>query len=200
MRYSKDHRRQTHIKITETAAIKFRENGIDGTGVAKLMQSLGLTHGGFYAHFSSKDALIEESVDLAFDQTLRSLRKYAEEAEAGCRLARLVDAYVSSVHRDEPGLGCFAAAIASELGRQSEGVRGRVAKRLSDFTSLLVDIARQDGNEVNAQALLAMMVGSLALSRIPMHPSTSQAYLDAARTALPKLSTPVANSEDPRLR
>src|SRR5262245_60837149 len=112
MRYPKDHKQKTHAQIAEAASAQFREHGIDGTGVASLMQSLGLTHGGFYAHFASKDALITEAVDVAFDQTLEGLRAYAQAGEPGQHLARLVAAYTSTAHRDARGQGCFAAALA----------------------------------------------------------------------------------------
>lgn len=190
MRYSKDHRQQTHLKVTQAAATQFRENGIAGVGVASLMKSLGLTHGGFYAHFESKDALIEEAVDAAFDHTLNELKAYAEGA-AGDQLERLVGTYLSSVHRDDPGMGCFAAAVAGELGRQSTGVRLKVVGRLNEFLTLLNEAARKDGCSVNSEALLSMMVGAIVLSRISQDLKSSESFLDAAKNALPSLAKAV---------
>ncbi|MBN8752805.1 MULTISPECIES: TetR/AcrR family transcriptional regulator [Variovorax] len=188
MRYSKEHKQKTHAQITEAASLRFREQGIDGIGVAGLMQSLGLTHGGFYAHFESKDALVAEAVDAAFDQTLQSLRAYAVAAEPGQHLARLFAAYTSDTHRDSPGQGCMAAALASELRRQTDAVRGKAARRLDDLLGLIEDMARDDGVNVSAPAVLALMVGAVSLSRVFVDAEGGQAYLDAARQMLPMMS------------
>lgn len=189
MRYSKEHKQKTHAQITGAASQRFREQGIDGIGVANLMQSLGLTHGGFYAHFESKDALVAEAVDAAFDQTLQSLRDYAVGGEPGQRLARLLAAYTSDAHRDSPGQGCMAAALASELRRQTDAVRTTAARRLRDLLGLIDEMARDDGVSVSAPAVLALMVGAVSLSRISTDATGGQAYLDAARQLLPTMST-----------
>ena len=189
MRYSKEHKQKTHAQITEAASARFREQGIDGIGVAGLMQSLGLTHGGFYAHFESKDALVAESVDTAFDQTLQSLRAYAEAGEPGQHLARLVAAYTSTTHRDSPAQGCMAAALSSELRRQTGAVREAAARRLDDLLALIDDMARDDGLQVPAPAVLALMVGAVSLSRISTDAAHGEPYLDAAKAVLPLIGT-----------
>jgi TetR/AcrR family transcriptional repressor of nem operon len=190
MRYSKEHKQKTHIQITEAASSRFRERGIDGIGVAGLMQSLGLTHGGFYAHFESKDALVAEAVDSAFDQTIQGLRAYAEAAERGQHLARLVAAYISAGHRDSPGQGCMAAALSSELRRQSDAVREVTSRRLDDLLALIDEMARNDGLQVSAPAALALMVGAVSLSRIPKDAARAESYLDAARLLMSQVATP----------
>jgi TetR/AcrR family transcriptional repressor of nem operon len=187
MRYSKEHRANTHAKIVTAAATHFREKGIEGVGVASLMQTLGLTHGGFYAHFESKECLTEEALNTAFDQTLKRFKDYASQAIPGHKLRRLVDIYLSNEHRNDPGLGCFAAANASEITRQSEKIRQSVSKRLADFLDLIEDLANQDNINVDSRALLSMMTGGLLLSRIMTDDRHASEFLQATSNAINQL-------------
>src|SRR3984885_5824317 len=103
MRYSKEHKLQTHAKIVKRASVKLREKGAHGIGVADLMKEAGLTHGGFYAHFNSREALLIEAFSYAMDRSMAHWRKAAEQTPAEKRLESTVDSYLTSVHRDDPG-------------------------------------------------------------------------------------------------
>src|SRR5688572_17273145 len=117
MRYSDTHKDETHQRIVKTAAKAFRKHGINGIGLVPLMKETGLTHGGFYAHFKSKDALVGEAIDAAFDQTIKRLRRAAEAAPQKTRRRAIIDEYISEAHRDDPSVGCAAAAFGTETAR-----------------------------------------------------------------------------------
>src|ERR1700730_449105 len=106
MRYSREHKLETHARIVKKASARLREKGAHGIGVADLMQEAGLTHGGFYAHFDSREALVIEAFAYAMDRSREHWRKLAEQTSPEKRLGAIVDSYLTSVHRDDPGQGC----------------------------------------------------------------------------------------------
>src|ERR1700754_3540817 len=106
MRYSKEHKQETHARIVKKASVRLRERGAHGIGVADLMKEVGLTHGGFHAHFDSREALLIEAFGYAMDRDNERWRKLAEETPPEKRLATIVDSYLSTTHRDDPGRGC----------------------------------------------------------------------------------------------
>ena len=110
MRYSKEHKFQTHARIVKRASVKLREKGAHGIGVADLMKEAGLTHGGFYAHFDSRDALMIEAFTHAMDRSTEHWRKQSEGTPAEKRLSAIVNGYLSAEHRDNPGQGCAVPA------------------------------------------------------------------------------------------
>lgn len=192
MRYPKDHRAETQARIVRTASSRFRGEGIGAVGVASLMQSAGLTHGGFYAHFAAKDELVAVALAEALDDTLGQLRAQAEAQPAGQRLWTLIEAYVSPLHRDHPSAGCVLSALLGELPRQPDAVRQAMAGKLQTFVTVLDDLARADGLEVEGHAVLALMAGAVALSRLPCDANASQAFLDGAKTLLRRSLAPRA--------
>ena len=103
MRYSKEHKQETHARIVRKASVRLREKGAHGIGVADLMKEAGLTHGGFYAHFDSRDALVIEAFNYAMDRSTERWRKLAEQTPPEKRLAAIVESYLTTVHRDDPG-------------------------------------------------------------------------------------------------
>ena len=103
MRYSKEHKQETHARIVRKASVRLREKGAHGIGVADLMKEAGLTHGGFYAHFDSRDALVIEAFGYAMDRSMEHWRKTAAETLPERRLATIVDSYLTTLHRDEIG-------------------------------------------------------------------------------------------------
>src|SRR5215472_9293873 len=100
MRYSKEHKFQTHARIVKRASIKLREKGAHGIGVADLMKEAGLTHGGFYAHFDSRDALVVEAFTHAMDRSTERWRKLLSETAPEKRLSIMVENYLTRAHRD----------------------------------------------------------------------------------------------------
>src|SRR5579871_4667915 len=106
MRYSREHKQETHARIVRKASVRLREKGAHGIGVADLMKEAGLTHGGFYAHFDSRDALVIEAVTHAMDRSTERWRKLSEETPPDRRLSKIVNSYLAPDHRDNPGQGC----------------------------------------------------------------------------------------------
>src|SRR5687768_14370669 len=128
MRYEKGHRDATRKRIIAVAAQQLRKDGVGASGVAGLMASAGLTHGGFYSHFPSKDALIEEAVGEAIEQFKSSIRNVAESNED--KFEAVVRSYLSEYHRDNPETGCVAGALAPEIARHSPAVRAMFTKSI----------------------------------------------------------------------
>src|SRR5690606_11646725 len=117
MRYAQDHKAQTHQRILHEAAARFRKDGIGATGLQPLMKALGLTHGGFYAHFKSKDDLVEKALRCAVDQIGESNKQTLGEDTSA---AAFIDVYLSSTHRDAPDKGCPLPTMAAELGQRGQ--------------------------------------------------------------------------------
>src|ERR1700721_3297418 len=124
MRYSREHKLETHARIVKRASVRLREKGAHGIGVADLMKEAGLTHGVFYAHFDSRDALVIEAFTHAMDRSTERWRKLSEETPVEKRLSKIVNTYLAPVHRDDPGHGCAVPALAAEIARAGEKSRG----------------------------------------------------------------------------
>jgi len=188
MRYGSEHKQQTRERIVATAAERFRAEGIDAVGVANLMKSAGLTHGGFYAHFESKDQLAAEACKASFGDTLPRLKHYVEKMPAGQRLAGLADVYLTPLHRDHPEGGCFAAALAGEVAHHQGPVRAELTHWLGELIALIDECAAADGVKVSGAAILAQMGGALVLSRVAADPALSDQFLAAGREAIRRLA------------
>jgi TetR/AcrR family transcriptional repressor of nem operon len=116
-------KQQTHQRIVEEAARQFRAEGIQPVGIAGLMKHIGLTHGGFYAHFQNKDALTAEACTEGFAQTQEVLLQAAHDAPPGAELAAIIEQYLSASHRDQSASGCVAASLSAEVARSPQEVR-----------------------------------------------------------------------------
>src|SRR5258705_9164356 len=123
MRYSKEHKQETHGRIVKKASVRLREKGAHGIGVADLMKEAGLTHGGFYAHFDSREALVIEAFGYAMDRSVEHWRKIAAETPPEKRLSTIVDSYVSTGHRDGPRRGCPGPTVGAQIAPQSAKTR-----------------------------------------------------------------------------
>lgn len=197
MRYPKERLQQTRQTIVAAASKQFRQKGIEAVGVAGLMQAAGLTHGGFYKHFVSKETLVAEAGSAAFEETLPQLRSYVLGFPPGKRLKALAAAYVSELHRDDPGAGCFGAALVSEVARQTPPVRQAVNRQLNGFLEMIAEFAAADGCRIAPRAYLSMMIGAIALSRVSTDATTSGAYLKDALRALNAMIDATRATEDP---
>lgn len=181
MRYSADHKAQTHQRIVKEAAARFRKDGIGATGLQPLMKALGLTHGGFYAHFKSKDEL----VDCALRSAAEEMRLATERRFAGERpLESFIELYLSEAHRRHPENGCPLPTMAAELGQRGEPnpvVDSAVQERLA-----LMAQALGGGETAEAQSLvmLSTLIGALVLSRSVEDQAFATRILDASRAAL----------------
>jgi TetR/AcrR family transcriptional repressor of nem operon len=178
MRYAKGHKDATRRHIVKVASERFRRDGIEAVGVAGLMAGAGLTHGGFYSHFSSKEAL----VCAANSDALRKSR--AELAEAGARegLPGIVRAYMKPVHRDRPERGCAFAALAAEIARHPKATRSALTGEVEAHVALIA--ARlPTGDRQAAIAILAVMMGALQLARAVADKTLSDQILESGMSA-----------------
>src|ERR1700677_4152364 len=123
MRYSREHKLETHARIVKKGSVRLREKGAHGIGVADLMKDAGLTHGGFYAHFDSREALVIEAFTHAMDRSTEHWRKLSNETPVEKRLSTVVNAYLAPTHRDDPGHGCAVPTLGAEIARESAKTR-----------------------------------------------------------------------------
>ncbi|GGF19027.1 TetR family transcriptional regulator [Aliidongia dinghuensis] len=179
MRITKEKKRENHERIVAIASELFREHGFDGVGVAELMERAGLTHGGFYNHFRSKEDLIAETAEKGLRETL--------ERYAGQDAVAVMELYISREHRDAPGQGCTAAALSCDAARQPDETKSVFAAGIEKLVCALEDgIARNSaprgGMRAQAISVLAQAVGAVILSRAcPDDSSLADEILDACR-------------------
>ncbi len=187
MRYSKEHKQETHERIVKKASVRLREKGAHGIGVADLTKEAGLTHGGFYAHFDSREALVVEAFAYAMDRSTERWRKVAEQTPPDKRLATIVENYLTPVHRDDPGNGCAVPALGAEIARESPKTRKAFAAKLEQMIDMMADqvpdVPRKAARK-QAMATLATMIGTLVLSRIAGTGEFSGEILGAGREAV----------------
>ncbi|WP_342452967.1 TetR/AcrR family transcriptional regulator [Pararoseomonas indoligenes] len=177
---------ENRARVVETAARLFREHGFDGIGVDSLMREAGLTHGGFYKNFESKDALAAEACTQAMDAAAERWAALIE-ASGPDALARLADQYLSPAHRDRPGGGCTVAALAAEAGRRPGPLRatfGRGLRATLERLSRIMPGRSEAARRERAVAAYAGLVGTLVLARAAAdHPELSDEILAAGRRA-----------------
>ena len=182
MRYPKGHREETHARIVDEAARAFRLQGIDGVSIGDLMSRLGLTHGGFYAHFESKDVLVANACQRAAQQGMALLYEGTEGLSRADAFDLVIKRYLSRTHRDHPEQGCAVAAVGSDVRRASPTVQsmfGRVIQSMLDRVRAVLPEG-SDGED-DAIGMLALLVGGIVLSRAVGDPAMSERVLRAAR-------------------
>jgi AcrR family transcriptional regulator len=173
----------THDRIVETAARAIRRSGYDGTGVAEIMKEAGLTHGGFYAHFDSREGMLAEAADRAGADGMAMLERVAAAAPPGKALEALLRTYLSKEHVAGVETGCAAAALGSEMPRQAPKVRRAATRRIKEMIDL---VARQSpdwgkpGAHERALVTVATALGALVLARAVDDPKLSDAVRAAA--------------------
>jgi TetR/AcrR family transcriptional repressor of nem operon len=187
MRYSREHKLETHARIVKKASVRLREKGAHGIGVADLMKDAGLTHGGFYAHFDSREALVIEAFAYAMDRGTEHWRKLTEDTPPEKRLAAIVDSYLSTLHRDNPGHGCAIPTLGAEIAREGPKTRkafaSRVERMIDTVGAQIADVAPKAARN-QAMAAVATMVGTLVLARIAGNGDLSDEILAAGRAAV----------------
>jgi TetR/AcrR family transcriptional regulator, transcriptional repressor for nem operon len=181
-RITKEDKARNRQNILEAAGRMFRSQGVDAVGIAELMKEAGLTHGGFYNHFASKNDLVVEVCGASFATSLGVLARTVEEGpdQGGSPLERIVAGYLSPAHRDAPDGGCPSASLVTDAGRHSEGVQSAYAEGvegyLTGFAAEFLREAEAEGRELDpgearrrAMRLLSEMVGALVLARAVRH-------------------------------
>lgn len=191
MRYSREHKAQTRARIVRRAAASLRQNGVHGVGVADLMKQAGLTHGGFYAHFKSRDALIGEAMIFAMDGITEKWRARADQAPAGKKVDAIVNGYLTAQHRDDAGNGCVLPALGAEIARANAATRKAFAGRLEEMIALLVESrGARPGRAARQQAMgtICAMMGALVLARATGGPLSEDLLLAGRAVALGRSS------------
>jgi TetR/AcrR family transcriptional regulator, transcriptional repressor for nem operon len=173
----------THARIVETAARAIRRSGYGGAGVAEIMKQAGLTHGGFYAHFDSREGMLAEAADRAGADTVATMARVAAAAPPEQALNAMLRAYLSKAHVESVETGCAVAALGSEMPRQASRVRRAATRRIKEMIDL---VARhlpewgQPGAHERALVTIATAVGALVLARAVDDPKLSDALREAA--------------------
>src|SRR3954469_10309283 len=191
MRYSKDHKQATRQRILEAAGRRFKQDGIDGAGVATVMSDAGLTNGAFYAHFTSKEDLV---ANVLADQLRAQRQSFEAQPSDRAGVEAFVRSYLSPHHRDNCADGCPSAALLDEIGRRPDATRQVFTDELMGVIDKIV--ARLDPTDVElprtgALTVFGLMVGTLQLARALTDRDLSDQLLDrGVETALKLLDDP----------
>lgn len=173
----------THARIVEEAARAIRRSGYNGTGVADIMKAVGLTHGGFYAHFASRDAMLAEAADRAGSEAVELMERVAANVPPRQALSAMMQAYLSEEHLKSIETGCATAALGSEMPRQAPEVRRAATRRIKEMIDVvarqLPDWGTPSAHE-HALVSVSLMVGTLVLARAVDDPKLSRALRKAA--------------------
>lgn len=185
---------QTRQRILDEAARVMRETGTEGIGVAALMKRVGLTHGGFYAHFASREELVEEVLKHMFAEA-DTFKPTASVTRPAQRLADFIDSYLSEAHRNAPAQGCPLAALVSEVAHLPQPTRQIFAQGFNAMqarlTQILGELMLPDA-EALASSVMAEMIGALALARACPDAEQASLMLQRSRAALKQRTLEVA--------
>jgi TetR/AcrR family transcriptional repressor of nem operon len=184
MRYSLEHKAQNHENILSVAARSFREHGGDSSGIGTVMKKVGLTKGGFYRHFKSKDDLFVDAVARAFEQMGSGMMEVAKSAPEGKALRAMIESYLSMGHADSLGSGCVLSALGPELARKPVRVRRRIEASLEGYRERLLPFVpgrtREEKLE-KVRLLFSSMAGVLMMARLSSDPKKREQRLMEAR-------------------
>ena len=184
MRYSPEHKAQNHEKILSVAARSFREHGGDSSGIGTVMKKVGLTKGGFYRHFKSKDDLFVEAVARALEEMGKGTMEAAKSAPVGKALRAIIERYLSTRHANSPGIGCVVAALGPEFARKPLPVRKRIEALLDAYREKLLPFVPGQTREeklTKCFVLFAGMAGALTRARVITDPHERERMLREAR-------------------
>jgi TetR/AcrR family transcriptional repressor of nem operon len=184
MRYSREHKAQNHENILSVAARSFRERGGDDSGIGTVMKKVGLTKGGFYRHFKSKDDLFAEAVVRALDETGRGMVEAAKSAPEGQGLRTIIERYLSTGHANSLGSGCVRAALGPELARKPLAVRKRIEAALEAYRERVLPFfpgETREEKQAKCRLLFPSMAGVLMMIRVTPDPQRREEMLMEAR-------------------
>ena len=168
MRYSREHKAETRERVLKEAAKEIRARGPDNVAVAGVMARAGLTHGGFYAHFASKDALVKEAIGTMFADARKRTERIDADGDPRAVLRAYVDFYLSPAHRDSRDRGCPLPTLSGDFARSQPATRERFGEGVVGIAGRLAAPLAQLGYadaEAESHALLAQLVGGVALAR-----------------------------------
>lgn len=187
MRYDAEHKQRTRATLLQVAANAIRAEGPERVAVAAVMAEAGLTHGGFYAHFKSKDALVAAAIGRMFEDARARFDHETAGHDLAEGLSAYIDFYLSKKHRDARGFGCPMAALSSDAPRLAEPAREQFATGVQQATTTLAGKLAELGHaaaDVEARSMIAELIGALSLARIEPVAKRSDAILAASRKQL----------------
>lgn len=187
MRYEADHKKRTHRRIVESASRQFRAEGMNGPGVAKLMKASGLTHGGFYKHFKSKDDLFIEAFDESVHEIGTMLTDWAKQGSRGEVWKEIVKKYLSVEHCEHPGTGCPIAALSPDIARARPAIRRKIRDSMEAYKKQLVEFmpgGTSGEKQKNFALIFTAMVGALAVARTMSDTEEKERLLGLVRNHL----------------
>jgi len=164
--HSQADKAESHDRIVQVAAARFRENGVGGIGVADLMKDAGLTHGGFYRHFASRDELVAEAIERALGDGARAVAAVAKVPDRP--LAALLDAYLSTAHRDALATSCAVTTLAADVARCNQSARSAYTRQVEAYLELLTGLISSNAQRARrrkALAALSALVGAVSMAR-----------------------------------
>ncbi len=193
MGHSKADKDESHGRIVRVASARFRESGVDGIGVADLMKEAGLTHGGFYRHFASRDELVGEAIERALTEGAKS----AFDAEAHAKVSKpalliaLVEWYLSTAHRDGLATSCAVTSLAGDVARSTDRARTAYTRQVGEYIELFIRLMAGDkpkkAKRAKAIAAWSMLVGAVSMSRAVNDDKVSREILQTAAVELKAL-------------
>lgn len=187
MRYRPEHKAEVHQKIVKDASRRVRTEGLTGAAVAAVMRDMGLTHGGFYKHFESKDDLLLESLSEAFREIADRLAEAGKQARPGTAWKAIVKTYLSPELCNHVDRGCPLAALAPELARVDRRMRGRIVTELVNYKSRMLPFmpGRRPAEKERAFfAIFSTMIGAMEIARMLPEPAMREKVLAGARDFL----------------
>lgn len=187
-RYSKEHKEETRQAIVATASGAMRSRGIDGAGLADIMGRAGLTHGGFYTHFDSKEDLTAAVCETGVAEAGSALFEIARAVPPAERVEAMLQAYLTETRRNAREQGCTLAMLGGEIARQSPGVRRRFTRAFQQVVERVAGVlpgADEDTRRDQSLALLSGMIGAMVLARAVSDRDLSDRLLDVGRRAFP---------------
>ncbi len=199
MRYDAEHKQRTRARVLKEAAAAIRAHGPDRVAVAAIMAKAGLTHGGFYAHFASKEELLVQAIDQMFDEALEQIDALMAGQPPAEGLARYVGFYLSAPHRDQREQGCPLPTLSADLPRLNAPAREAFERGAARVTTAIAQRLQALGHDepgLMAVSVLSELVGAMVLARSIADPARSADILRASRHALRKrLGLPAAPRE-----
>jgi len=186
MGHSKAQKAKTHERIVKLASKRFREEGLAGIGIAELMKEAGLTVGGFYKHFDSRDHLVAEAVNSAFGGWKRRVEA-AKSRASPVSYEKLIDEYLNKAHRDNPGTGCAFSALAPEIARSDRRTRALTSEQVRNDIQLIAALhPSKDQHTTRSRAILTFsaLVGAMSLARAVSDEALSREILNTVAEVL----------------
>ena len=185
MGHSQANKREHHEQIVGLAASRFREDGVHRVGVADLMRDVGLTHGGFYRHFESRDELVGEAIERALHDGGQAMAAVAESPHDP--LAAVIDAYLSVTHRDNLGTSCAVTTLAADVARSNPRARAAYTNQVGAYIDMLVRLLPAGSSaprRATAMAALSTLVGAVSMARAVNDEALSREILASAASEL----------------